>query len=274
MPVINAFKIPPPDWAVDAVPGQGISPQERGQGGKSGGESPLVEAGLAAMLYRQGCCDPRRWAASNMHGNPQDWQRGHPDSVAMASDEALLAAWRQDPEGSWGRRAASRLLGRYQDRVYIWCWRHVRERELALDLAQEVLVSAYRNLGSFGERAQFGSWLFAIARNRCLSELRKNRPPREDAEILQLMADDRPTPDRDLEERLDESALLDLIRDHLTRQEQDALWLRCVERLPVDEITRLLDIREQSGARAVLQRARRRLRAAIDRRDAGQMEGS
>ena len=209
-----------------------------------------------------------------MNGNQTDRQREGPAAAEQLSDDALLAAWRQDPRGSWGQRAVSQLLGRYQDRVYAWCWRHVRHRELALDLAQEVLVSAYRNLGSFGERAQFSSWLFAITRNRCLSELRKNRLPQEDEEVLHLVADDRPTPDRDLEERLDESALLDLIEGHLTQQEQDALWLRCIERLPVDEITRLLDIQEQSGARAVLQRARRRLRAALDRRDADRMEGS
>jgi DNA-directed RNA polymerase specialized sigma24 family protein len=95
------------------------------------------------------------------------------------------------------------------------------------------------------------------------------------------VADRRPTPDRELEERLDEAALLDLIAGHLTQQEQDALWLRCMERMSVEEITRLLDIQEQSGARAVLQRARRRLRAALERQDtdppnraADQMGGS
>ncbi len=209
-----------------------------------------------------------------MNRNQTDRQRGNPAAAEQTSDEALLAAWRQDPEGTWGQRAVSQLLGRYQDRVYAWCWRHVRNRELALDLAQEVLVSAYRNLGSFGERAQFGSWLFAITRNRCLSELRKFRPTPEDEEILQLVADDKPTPDRDLEERLDEDALHELIKGHLTQQEQDALWLRCIERMPVEEITRLLDIQEQSGARAVLQRARRRLRTALDKRDTDQMEES
>jgi DNA-directed RNA polymerase specialized sigma24 family protein len=41
------------------------------------------------------------------------------------------------------------------------------------------------------------------------------------------------------------------------------LWLRCFEKVPVDEITRMLGITEASGARGVLQRARRRLRAAL-----------
>ncbi len=209
-----------------------------------------------------------------MNGNETNIRPLHAAGPGEFADEQLVDAWRQGPRSRDGRRAIGRLLDRYRNRVYVWCWRHVRDRELALDLAQEVLVNAYRNLGSFGNRARFSSWLFAIARNRCLSELRKFRPSQEDADILDLVADTRPAPDRDLQERLDEDALLSLIKRHLTQQEQDALWLRCIERMPVDEITRVLDIREQSGARAVLQRARRRLRAALDQRDAGTMEGS
>ena len=186
-----------------------------------------------------------------------------PPVPAEPADADLLAVIQRDPAGEAGERAVAQLLDRYRDRVYAWCWRHVRDREQALDLAQEVLLAAYRNLHTFGERAQFSSWLFAIARNRCLSELRKRRLPQEDIEILALVADPRPAPDQELIERLDESRLLAAISEHLTPLEQDALWLRCHEQLPVEEITRLLDIQEQTGARAVLQRARRRLRAAL-----------
>jgi RNA polymerase sigma-70 factor, ECF subfamily len=186
-----------------------------------------------------------------------------PPVPAEPADEDLLAVIQRDPAGEAGERAVAQLLDRYRDRVYAWCWRHVRDREQALDLAQEVLLAAYRNLHSFGERAQFSSWIFAIARNRCLSELRKRQLPQEDIEILALVADPRPAPDQELIERLDESRLLAAISEHLTPLEQDALWLRCHEQLPVEEITRLLDIQEQTGARAVLQRARRRLRAAL-----------
>lgn len=192
-----------------------------------------------------------------------------PPGPVEPSDEDLLAVYQQDPGADVGQRAAARLLERYRDRVYAWCWRHVRQRELALDLAQDVLLAAYHNLDSFEERARFSSWLFAIARNRCLSELRKQRLPEEDVAVLDLLIDPRPAPDRELLERADEQRLLAAIRQHLTPLEQDALWLRCEERLPVDEITRLLDIPEQTGARAVLQRARRRLRAALARSDGG-----
>ncbi len=70
-------------------------------------------------------------------------------------------------------------------------------------------------------------------------------------------------PDQDLENRLAEEELLALIRVSLDEVEQQALWLRCFEKMPVDEITMLLGIEEASGARAVLQRARRKLKAAL-----------
>jgi RNA polymerase sigma-70 factor, ECF subfamily len=185
-------------------------------------------------------------------------------------DDALVAAAQADLTGPRGRAAASLLLARYHQRVYAWCYRHVRDPELALDLAQDVLLSAYRNLASFGGRGGFGAWLFAIVRNRCLSELRRTRIDLEDEQILALVADSRPTPERTLEQKEDEDVLLDLIARHLDPLEQEALWLRCVERMAIDDITELLAVRESTGARAVLQRARRKLRAALARAGEGQ----
>lgn len=81
--------------------------------------------------------------------------------------------------------------------------------------------------------------------------------------MISLLADPSAGPDRIFEERLDEEELLNLIRSHLDAQEQEAVWLRCIEGLPVDEITRMLDLGTASGARGLLQRARRKLRSAM-----------
>jgi RNA polymerase sigma-70 factor (ECF subfamily) len=188
----------------------------------------------------------------------------HPSEAGIASvpaDGELLARAREDPDEARRGRAASMLLERYQDRVYLWCLRMVREHEQALDLAQDVLLNAYRNLASFEGRSEFGSWLFMIARNRCLDSLR--RPPvfRDETEVEELV-DPSSGPAEQLEEKLDEAAFLELIRERLDPVEQEVLWLRCMERVPVEEITRLLRLESASGARGVLQRARRKLRAA------------
>jgi DNA-directed RNA polymerase specialized sigma24 family protein len=64
-------------------------------------------------------------------------------------------------------------------------------------------------------------------------------------------------------EHAEEDAILELVRRVLDPREQLALWLRCFEDLSVDEITRRLQIPGAAGARAVLQGARRKLRAAL-----------
>jgi RNA polymerase sigma-70 factor (ECF subfamily) len=175
---------------------------------------------------------------------------------------ALLRS--DDPEG---RAAANSLLSRYTRTVYRWCYRLVEDPELARDLAQDILLSAYRNLGRFEGWGRFSAWLFVISRNRCLDALRKPALLADEPEGREILADPRPGPDRELEEREEEDSLLLLVRNRLTAQEQEALWLRCYERMPVDAITRALGIRHATGARAVLQSARRKLRAELERRE-------
>ena len=71
-------------------------------------------------------------------------------------------------------------------------------------------------------------------------------------------------PDRQLEERESEERILRLVKATLDPLEQKAIWLRCFERMPVDDITQLLGIEAKSGARGMLQTARRKLKAVME----------
>jgi RNA polymerase sigma-70 factor (ECF subfamily) len=188
------------------------------------------------------------------------------ENFNAASDEELVQTACAAPEAAVRSAAASEVLQRYTRSVYIWCYRFTRNHERAMDLSQDVLMQAFQSLHAFEGRARFSSWLFAIARNRCLNEMRR----------VPLLADSETDPegfpsgnvpqDQWLEETEDEARLLALIRATLEPHEQRAIWLRCVERMPVDDITRVLDLGGRSGARAVLQTARRKLRTALERR--------
>jgi RNA polymerase sigma-70 factor (ECF subfamily) len=189
------------------------------------------------------------------------------EDLAKLSDEALAQLAGADAAHSQAGDAASVLFARYQKRVYIWCYRYVHEHEQALDLAQEAMLSAYRKLATFSGKGRFESWIFAITRNRCLTAVRKRVLTRAEDIIIEELADPGGGPDRHMEEKLDESAFLVLVHGCLDPTEQEALYLRCFEHLPVDEITELLDIKDASGARGLLQKARRKLRAASAKPD-------
>lgn len=185
------------------------------------------------------------------------------DQTAATDSQLVIQAqtrWDEPP----GRRAAAELLTRYQQPVYQWCMRYARDHDAALDLAQDVLLKAYEKLKGFEQRSSFSSWLFVMTRNHCLNEQRrKKRFVDADVDFDGYDAGETP-PDEQLIEIESEEQLLEVIRRTLDEHEQRALWMRCVERLSVDEITETMGIADRSGARALLQRARRKLARAMD----------
>jgi RNA polymerase sigma-70 factor (ECF subfamily) len=204
----------------------------------------------------------------SVHGSPGT------DASALGGtgDQALVRRIQATPGSRDAREAASELLARYQRRVYALCYQYVREREGALDLAQEVLIRAYRKLHTFQWRTGFAAWLFTLARNRCRSELRRRRPKLEQDVDPDTIADGREDPVQGLIDRLDEERLIGILREQLDPEEQAVVWLRCFERMPIDSVTRILGIQQASGARAVLQRARRKLRGiTASKLDAGRV---
>jgi len=178
-------------------------------------------------------------------------------------DNDLVGRFQKAPESRDGRAALNELLKAYRQPVYQWCFRFSRHHEAALDLAQDVMLRMYRALPGFQGRCAFSSWVFSITRNHCLNHLR-NAGRLVAVEKIDGFESNEPAVDRLLVETEDESRLLAKIRGVLGETEQQAIWMRCIEGLTVDEITRALGLENLSGARALLQRARRKLRAALD----------
>lgn len=188
-------------------------------------------------------------------------------SYPLSADvsDADLVGMTRSGDAERRRRAATELLMRYRDAVYAWCYRYTRDHERALDLSQDVLVTAWQRLDAFEGRSQFSSWLFAVARNRCIDASRRVNLLAEDAKIDET-PDPAPAPDELLMTGEAEEVVMDLIKNELDELEQDAVYLRYFERWSVEDIGEFLEIEGASGARAVLQRARRKLRAAARRR--------
>ncbi len=181
-------------------------------------------------------------------------------------DEALVRAVQRDPDSAEARHAASELLLRWRERLFAWCWRVTRDRELALDLTQECFVRAHRALPGFEFRCSVSTWMFTIARNCCRSALRARRLRRDDGIEPDTLDDWAAGPEESAEARVLLDRVLDAMDEALSPMERRALWLRAHEGLHVEEITRLLRLGGASGARSLLQTARKKLGAALQAR--------
>ena len=195
----------------------------------------------------------------------------HPSEGAdEPADEDLVRAFQADPRTDRGRRAAEKLFVRYDRRVYLWCLRLARNHDQALDIAQEALLTALKDLHTFQHRARFATWLYTVVRRRALRLLVRERKWLVEETDLDQMEGSATDPADAMVREDEEGWLMGTIRDALEPDEARVLMLRCEEGLPVEEITRLLRLPGASGARGVLQSARRKLRAALERRRAAE----
>ena len=70
------------------------------------------------------------------------------------------------------------ILNAYETPVYNYVLRMVGDRALAEDLSQEIFLRIYQGLPGFSLRCRFTTWLFQVAKNRVLDELRaRERKP-------------------------------------------------------------------------------------------------
>src|SRR6478736_3294212 len=95
----------------------------------------------------------------------------------MHSDDAQVVAKARD-----GDQDAFRcLVERHSRSIYRLAYRMTGRPEDAEDVVQETFVRAYKQLGRFEARSNFGTWLYRIGFN-CAIDYMRARPHRESAE--------------------------------------------------------------------------------------------
>src|SRR5215831_10102519 len=87
------------------------------------------------------------------------------------TDEELVDRHRV-ARGEEADGALNQLFERHLTRVAAWCHRMTGDVDAATDLAQEVFLKAFQNLGSFRGQSKFTTWLYSIARNHCMDALK------------------------------------------------------------------------------------------------------
>jgi RNA polymerase sigma-70 factor (ECF subfamily) len=91
--------------------------------------------------------------------------------------------------------AFAELVDKYKQPVMNLACRMLRDATEAEDLAQMVFVQVYKSAGRYKVASKFSTWLFTIARNLCLNEIRRrSRHPADSLEARHSEQEDQPLP--------------------------------------------------------------------------------
>lgn len=188
-----------------------------------------------------------------------------PTQHGLPSDRELAEAI----ERGDARRAIALVDASYGAALYRFIRAMVRRDDLADDVYQTTLVEAMRDLRGFAGRSSVRSWLFAIARHRCLDALKlaRRRDARE-TPVAELPEPVDPAPA--IDQRLSDAALVAALEhclDELAPETRMVLLMRFAEGFAYDDIARIAGIRADA-VRARVCRAMPVLRACIERRGA------
>ena len=176
---------------------------------------------------------------------------------------AVLARARQGDS-----EAFRALVERHSRSVFRLAFRMTGNEQDAEDVVQESFLRAYRQLGRFESRANFGTWLYRITAN-CAVDLMRARQARHDQargesldEAAADVQSDRPNPERLSESSEIQRRVTDAMAA-LSPLERAAFTLRHYEGRTIDEISRTLGLGTSAAKHSVF-RAVRKLRAALE----------
>jgi RNA polymerase sigma-70 factor (ECF subfamily) len=179
----------------------------------------------------------------------------------MPVDDAAAVA-----QARGGDQEAFRVLvERHSRSLYRLAYRMTGRQEDAEDVVQETFVRAYRQLGRFEARSNFGTWLYRIGFN-CAIDYMRARPHRESAEpqdrLEYLAGQSRGAATDDLVYANEIGGRVQEALGALSPQERAAFLMRHYQGCSIEEICRALDLRSNAAKHSIF-RAVKKMRVAL-----------
>lgn len=142
--------------------------------------------------------------------------------------------------------AMKELFFRYIKPIYSFIYRYTRGAE-AEDIAQDVFIKAWRNIGKFDREKKFRTWIFTIAKNTATDWLRKKKDisfsdfDNDDGDnvLENTMEDPAPLPPEILEKKEAAAGLLSAM-EMLGKNYRDVLYLHYNDHFTFQEIGEIL----------------------------------
>jgi RNA polymerase sigma-70 factor, ECF subfamily len=170
------------------------------------------------------------------------------------------------------RAAFTGLVEKYKQPVMNFVFRSLRDETEAEDVAQNVFLQVYKSRARYERTAKFSTWLFTIARNLCLNEIRRrSRHPAESLEETHPENDDQPS--RQYEDKKVFLPTENVLHGELARKIEEALAelpeaqrtaiLLCrQDELSYEEIAEVLDC-SLSATKSLIHRGRETLKEKL-----------
>ena len=178
--------------------------------------------------------------------------------LRLRSDDQLVALFRAGHDEAFGA-----IHERYHKRLLAYARQMLPRRQDAEDALQDVFVRAYAGLRVSDDHLALRPWLFRVAHNRCVDELRRPGPP--PPEVLALLRSDFQDPIAHAEQR---ESLRRLIADvrRLPEQQRSALLMRELGGMSYADLACALGV-TVPALKSLLVRARVGLVQAAEARD-------
>lgn len=158
----------------------------------------------------------------------------------------------------------ARLFEEYSAPIHNYVLRMVGDADRAADITQDTFIKAYRKLNTVTEATSTRSWLYRIATNTAIDDMRRRRmvtPMGDDAPTFANRPDPRPGPEAQvmaatLDERI-QRALMQLRPNH-----RQCLLLSDLDDMSAQQIGEVMDL-SYAAVRTLLCRARGEMRRAL-----------
>src|ERR671923_139848 len=178
--------------------------------------------------------------------------------LRLQSDERLVALIRDGHE-----RAFEVLFHRYRSRLMAFCRHLVGSMQDAEDLLQDVFASAHRAMLADDRPINARPWLYRIARNRCLNQLRQ--PVAEGQDSMDIHPHENGASTLEHVQRREEMRAIFADLQELPDTQRTALVLREIDDLSYDEIAEAMGV-TLPAVKSLLVRARMSLAEASEAR--------
>jgi len=157
--------------------------------------------------------------------------------------------------------AFRQLVEKYQNSVINACYRFLRNKEEAEEVAQEVFLKVYLSLNTYQPKTKFSTWLFKIVVNSCLNKLRDKKKF-----SASQLDEDFPAPSEDQPDKsLEQEELRMLVRnavDSLPENQRAVILLNQYENFSYQDMAKILDC-SVSAIESRLFRAKESLRTKL-----------